>query len=88
MDTIDAPPPEQYGLTPRQADCLTFLREYVEEHGHSPTFDEIGTALGLASRSGVSRLLDGLGERGYVRRIFRSSRSIVLTEKGNAHGKA
>jgi repressor LexA len=83
VDTIT-----RYGLTPKQAETLAFLRKFIEENGYSPTFDEIGAAIGLASRSGVSRLLDGLGERGYVRRLRRGSRSIVITEKGSKHVKA
>lgn len=57
------------GLTSRQRATLQFLRSYHDANGIFPTFDEIRIALGLASKSGVHRLITGLEERGHIRRI-------------------
>lgn len=65
-------------LTPRQHDALTFLAEYTREHGYAPSFDEMAVALGLASKSGISRLLIGLEERGFIRRLSGRARAIEI----------
>lgn len=69
------------GLTSRQADCLRFLADYQRRaDGISPTMDEIKDGLGLASKSGVVRLLDGLEQRGKIARIPGRVRAITLME--------
>lgn len=66
------------GLTKRQRELLDFIRGYIATHGFSPSFDEMKDALGLASKSGIHRLVHGLQDRGYIE--FRSllARSITL----------
>jgi len=66
------------GLTQRQHDALVFIRGFIAARGHSPSFTEIGEALGLHSKSGVSRLLDGLVERGHIVRTPGLARSLAL----------
>lgn len=61
------------GLTPRQRDALDFITKYAVEHGYSPAFSEIRDAIGLASKSGVNRIVNALVERGHlVRTPFRA----------------
>jgi len=74
------PPPARGGVTKRQQDLLVFLRRYIGEHGYSPSFDEIKDELGLASKSGVHRLVNGLKDRGFIRVLHGQSRSIRLRE--------
>lgn len=65
------------GLTSRQADCLRFLTRYMRENdGVSPAFSEILEALGVSSKSAAHRLLTGLEERGYIRRLPHRARAI------------
>jgi SOS-response transcriptional repressor LexA len=60
-------------MTHRERQALDFIRAYQERNGGaSPSFDEIREALGLASKSGVARL---------VRRDPTCARSIVLTDR-------
>lgn len=66
------------GLTERQRDCLVFIRDFVSANGFSPSFEEIREALGLASRSGVHRLVHDLEERGYVHCPGGKSRALSL----------
>jgi repressor LexA len=69
-------------LTARQRDCLRFIETFqAENDGASPTFDEIRGALGLAGKSGVFRLLDGLEERGFIRRLPNRVRAIELIDR-------
>ncbi len=71
----------RYGLTAQQRSALDFLRAYIDEHGESPSFDQIKTALNLKSKSGISRLIDGLEVRGYVRHLHNRQRSISLVRE-------
>jgi SOS-response transcriptional repressor LexA len=66
------------GLTKRQADLLAFLTEYDAEHGISPKFEEMRLRLGIASKSGVHRLLGQLEERGHIRRLHHRHRAIEI----------
>lgn len=69
------------GLTHMQAELLSFLR-HRDAEGNTPSFDEMRDALGLASKSGVHRLVTALEERGYLRRLPNRSRAIeVLAER-------
>lgn len=65
-------------LTPRQHEAWIFLAAYTREHGYAPSFEEIGAALNLASKSGVSRLVCGLEERGFIRRLPHRARAIEI----------
>lgn len=66
------------GLTARQAECLRFIVSHIEEAGCAPTFDEMRDHLGVSSRSGVHRLLEGLESRGAIRRFRGQSRAIEV----------
>ena len=50
------------GLTARQRELLTYLRE----REHPPTYRQMANALGLSAKSGAWRLVRALHERGYV----------------------
>lgn len=69
------------GLTPAQHNCLLFISGYLKASGGvSPSFEEIREALGLASRSSVTHLVNKLEERGYIKRAEGASRSIMLLD--------
>lgn len=63
------------GLTVLQADLLSLLRR-EQAAGRSPSFDEMTERLGLASKSGTSRLIGALVERGYIERIPNRARAV------------
>lgn len=65
------------GLTPRQKDCLDFITAFYADHEYGPSYKEIEAALGLHSKSAVSRLVTGLEERGYVSFLKYRARSII-----------
>ena len=72
-------------LTSRQADCLKFIASHQSENaGLTPTYDEIKDGLGLASKSGVVRLIDGLVERGAIQRLPNRARSITIIANQSA----
>ena len=67
-------------MTERQAEVLQFIRAYIAKHEFSPTFDEIGAAIGR-SKSNVCLLIGKLARQGYVAREYRSRRSIRLLKQ-------
>ena len=56
-------------LTRKQHQLLVFINQRLEETGGSPSFDEMKEALGLKSKSGIHRLITGLEEREFIRRL-------------------
>ena len=65
-------------LTRKQSELLTYLSDHMHQHDVPPSFDEMRDALGLASKSGVHRLVSGLEERGYIRRLANRARAIEI----------
>ena len=72
-------------LTRKQSELLAYLSNYMEQHDVSPSFDEMRNALGLASKSGVHRLVSGLEERGYIRRLANRARAIEILKQSFAN---
>ena len=65
-------------LTRKQKELLDYLTAHAEKSEVSPSFDEMRDALGLASKSGIHRLVTGLEERGYIRRLANRARAIEI----------
>lgn len=64
-------------LTEKQRGLLDYLAK-MQQAGKSPSYDEMATAIGQASKSGVQRLVNGLEERGFIRRLPHHARSIEV----------
>jgi repressor LexA len=70
-------------LTRRQKQVYDFLAHFVEEHGYSPSFEEIGDGLGLSSLATVHKHVSNLEQKGLLKRDYNRSRSIdLLPPKG------
>ena len=67
-------------LTQRQAELLQTI-ERLTLNGVAPTVRELTEAAGLHSTSGVHRLLVGLEDRGYVRRLPGKARAIEILRR-------
>ena len=65
-------------LTKKQRELLQFIQERLGETGISPSYDEMKEALGLKSKSGVHRLITGLEERGFIRRLPHRARALDI----------
>jgi len=65
-------------LTRKQYELLTFINRHLTEHGVSPSFDEMKEALELRSKSGIHRLITGLEERGFIRRLPHRARALEV----------
>lgn len=53
----------------RQREILNFVTEFMEIKGYSPSYQEIASGLGLASKGAVARHIDALESLGLIARI-------------------
>ncbi|MEQ9813864.1 MAG: transcriptional repressor LexA [Azospirillaceae bacterium] len=65
-------------LTRKQQELLLFIHRRLQDGGVSPSFDEMKEALGLKSKSGIHRLIGGLEERGFIRRLPHRARALEV----------
>ena len=63
-------------LTRRQREIYDYIREFVEDRGYSPSLEEIGEKFELTSVATVHRHVELLTEKGFLRKVANSSRSI------------
>jgi repressor LexA len=68
-------------LTRRQKDVLDFIADFVEEHGYSPSYEELAHGLKLASLATVHKHIQALESRKYLQRKFNQSRSLEISSK-------
>lgn len=67
-------------ITRRQREVYDFLQNFIEEHGYSPSFEEIGAGLGLSSLATVHKHISNLQEKGLLKRDYNRSRSIDVVK--------
>jgi repressor LexA len=65
-------------LTKKQYELITFIDQKLRSSGVSPSFDEMKDALDLRSKSGIHRLITGLEERGFIRRLPHRARALEI----------
>ena len=65
-------------LTKKQYQLLVFIDKKLNESGVSPSFEEMKEALDLRSKSGIHRLITGLEERGFIRRLPHRARALEV----------
>ena len=70
-------------LTHKQNQLLTFLIKRLEDHGVSPSYEEICKELSLKSKSGIHRIVKSLEERGYIERLENRARAIAPKKNPN-----
>ena len=65
-------------LTKKQYQLLMFIDSRLKVAGVSPSFEEMKVALNLKSKSGIHRLISGLEERGFIRRLPYRARALEV----------
>lgn len=75
-------------ITRRQHEVYTYIQRFVEEHGYSPSFEEIGQGLGLSSLATVHKHVSNLERKGLLKRDYNRSRSIDILPKPRARTAA
>ena len=66
--------------TKKQQELLTFIQNFITEHGYSPSYREIMTGLSYTSVATVALHVNSLIKRGHLRKRDRSARSLELIE--------
>lgn len=70
-------------ITKRQREVYDFIHDFVQQHGYSPSFEEIGAGLDLSSLATVHKHVSNLERKGLLKREYNRSRSIdVLPARG------
>lgn len=72
-------------LTSQQQQLLEFIQTRLEAEGVCPSFDEMREALDLKSKSGIHRLISGLEERGFIRRLPNRARALEIRRLPTPH---
>lgn len=65
-------------LTKKQHELLIFIHDRLKEKGVPPSFEEMKEAVALKSKSGIHRLITGLEERGFIRRLPNKARALEV----------
>lgn len=71
-------------MTPRQRECLNLIRELTVD-GVPPTFETLRLRMGLASKSGVHRVVEALRDRGVLNHTRDRRQSLSIR---NEHAEA
>jgi len=72
-----------YMLTKKQNKLFNFLKDRIKKTNVSPSFEEMKIAMGLKSKSGIQRLIDGLVERGFIEKKNNKKRAINIISASN-----
>lgn len=76
LDALMRPP-----LTPAQYDCLCVIQELTDAGPVSPSLNDIARELDLRHRSAVHKLVSVLVARGYLARVPRRMRNLVILKR-------
>lgn len=63
---------------------MTFIEDFIAEHGYSPSYREIMAGTGHTSVATVSLHVNNLIKRGHLRKRDRSARSLEVVNPGGA----
>lgn len=73
------------GLTDRQQQVLSYIRQSIHERGYPPTLREIGAHMGIRSTNGVNDHLRALERKGYLTREDMKSRALRPKDLGTVN---
>ena len=65
-------------LTRRQREVFEFIRNFIDEHGYSPSLEEVAKGLDLSSLATVHKHLTNLSDKGMIRRHWNRGRGIEI----------
>jgi len=67
--------------TKRQKELLDYIDAFIQERGYGPSYREIMNAIGYKSVSTVAIHIDGLIQKGFLRKTDNSARSLEVVTK-------
>src|SRR3989338_7786312 len=65
----------------RQKQILSFIKQYIDKYGYSPTLGEIAEAIGVSSLATVHEHLQALTTKGVIKRFEGAVRGIEILEQ-------
>src|SRR3989338_2865778 len=71
-------------LTDKQQQVFSFICDYINDRGVSPTIDEIRQFIGAASIRTAAQYLEALERKSLIRRDRNAKRNIRLIDKDSA----
>jgi repressor LexA len=69
--------------TKKQKELLTFVSDFITEHGYGPSYREVMSALGYKSVSTVAVHVEALIAKGYLRRGDNTARSLEIVKQSS-----
>jgi len=78
MSEVTLAEPKTVRPTKKQKELLTFIEDFIAEHGYSPSYREIMSGTGHSSVATVSLHISNLIKRGHLRKRDRSARSLEV----------
>jgi repressor LexA len=66
-------------LTKKQKMVLDYIRKFIEEFGHAPSYEEVAHGIGRSSPSTIHAHIENLKAKGYLTKKWNANRSIDLT---------
>ena len=67
-------------LYKRQKQILSFLKQYIDKYGYSPTLGEIAESIGVSSLATVHEHLGALAKKGVIKRFDGAVRGIEVLD--------
>ena len=75
-------------LTKKQKELLDYISLVNNKNGISPSYEEMKDKLNLKSKSGIHRIISGLEERGFIKKLPNKARAIeVLIDRNISQTK-
>ena len=65
--------------TKKQRELLSYIEQFIGEHGYSPSYREIMNGLSYTSVATVALHINNLIKRGHLRKRDHSARSLEIT---------
>jgi repressor LexA len=69
-------------LTKKQKMVLDYIRKFIGEFGHAPSYEEVARGIGRSSASTIHAHIENLKAKGYLTKKWNANRSIDLTLSG------
>lgn len=69
----------------RQKQILSFIKQYIDKYGYSPTLGEIAEAIGVSSLATVHEHLQSLQTKGVIKRFEGAVRGIEVLDQKISH---
>ena len=67
-------------MTKRQSEMLEIIKAFIADHGYSPSYRELQSAMNIKAISNVARIADALQSQGYIEKAVARARSIKVLE--------